>query len=177
MGRHVEIFWAGDSAFYGGTIAAYKAETGKHELFYDDGGKETLQLSMQTVRWGPLPKPGAREKVEKEAAAYALANPPGSKSKKKGAGARGGAGAGAPARGSGVTAAKGDAQPSVKTSSSSLTEKDTWIACDACGKWRVVPKSVTQALGENDKWACAQNPNAEFKSCDVPEEAWDGDGK
>ena len=58
VGRHLEIFWPGDGAFYGGTVAAYKTETGEHEVYYDDGGKETLQLSMQTVRWGPTPQPG-----------------------------------------------------------------------------------------------------------------------
>jgi hypothetical protein len=52
IGRHLEIFWPSDNAFYGGTIAAYKGETGEHEVYYDDGGKEVLQLSMQTVRWG-----------------------------------------------------------------------------------------------------------------------------
>ena len=34
-------------------------------MYYDDGGKETLQLSMQTVRWGPVPAPGARERMLK----------------------------------------------------------------------------------------------------------------
>ena len=173
VGRHVEIFWPGDAAFYGGVIAAYKAETGEHELFYDDGGKETLQLSMQTVRWGPPPAPGARARVEKEAAAYALANPPGSKSKKKGAGS-GGAGR-APAR---ETARAGETRAADPgASGAGAGETDEWIACDACGKWRVVPKTVVAALGDNDRWECAQNPRAAFNACDIPEEAWEGDGK
>ena len=54
---------------------------------------------------------------------------------------------------------------------------DEWIACDSCGKWRVVPKTVVAALGDNDRWECAQNPRAAFNACDIPEEAWEGDGK
>ena len=168
VGRHVEIFWPGDAAFYGGVIAAYKTETGEHELFYDDGGKETLQLSMQTVRWGPPPGPGARARVEKEAAAYALANPPGSKSKKKGGGGGGQGRAPAAANASDAGTAAG---------AGGVGETDEWIACDACGKWRVVPKTVVAALGDNDRWECKQNPRAAFNSCDIPEEAWEGDGK
>jgi SWI/SNF-related matrix-associated actin-dependent regulator of chromatin subfamily A member 5 len=170
VGRHVEIFWPGDAAFYGGVIAAYKTETGEHELFYDDGGKETLQLSMQTVRWGPPPAPGARARVEKEAAAYALANPPGSKSKKKGASsgrAGGGSNPRADANGGGAKASGGGG----------ADDTDAWIACDSCGKWRVVPKTVVAALGDNERWECKQNPRAAFNACDIPEEAWEGDGK
>ena len=44
-------------------------------------------------------------------------------------------------------------------------------------KWRVVPKTVVAALGDNDRWECAQNPRAAFNACDIPEEAWEGDGK
>ena len=147
IGRHLEIFWPGDNAFYGGTISAYKTETGEHEVLYDDGGRETLQLSMQTVRWGPTPAPGARERILKEAAALnaaAAANP---KSKKKGGGG------GGSSAGGGVT--------------------EEWIACDVCGKWRKVPESVVAKLGKEDKWHCEQNPTPGFASCDVPEEKWD----
>ena len=83
IGRHIEIFWPSDNAFYGGTVAAYKGETGEHEVYYDDGGKEVLQLSMQTVRWGPLPPPGAREKIEAAAAAAGAGGGDGKKGGKK----------------------------------------------------------------------------------------------
>ena len=177
VGRHVEIFWPGDAAFYGGVIAAYKTETGEHELFYDDGGKETLQLSMQTVRWGPPPAPGARARarVEKEAAAYALANPPGSKSKKKGGG--GGGRGGRRRERWRAPEKKTRRQPPGASGAGAGRRGDEWIACDACGKWRVVPKTVVAALGDNDRWECAQNPRAAFNACDIPEEAWEGDGK
>ena len=172
VGRHVEIFWPGDAAFYGGVIAAYKQETGEHELFYDDGGKETLQLSMQTVRWGPPPLPGAREKVEKEAAEYLLKNPTGSKSKKKGGGGMGKQSGGS---GSGAGGASGAARTGGTAGKATATDSlDEWIACDACGKWRVVPKSVVTSLAENSRWVCSQNPRGEFNSCDVPEEKWEG---
>ena len=40
-----------------------------------------------------------------------------------------------------------------------------------------LPKTVVAALGDNDRWECAQNPRAAFNACDIPEEAWEGDGK
>ena len=165
VGRHIEIFWPGDGAFYGGTICAYKPETGEHEVMYDDGGKETLQLSMQTVRWGPPPVPGARERIEKEAAAYNAQQAIANKKKKGGGGGGGGMNAhgGGGARGGG--AARGGDNEAEAT--------EEWIACDACGKWRKVPEAVVRALGDDDKWQCHQNPNPKFKSCDVPEEKWE----
>ena len=69
IGRHVEIFWPGDNAFYGGTISAYKTETGEHEVLYDDGGAASLQLSMQTVRWGPARRRRGRGSESSRAAA------------------------------------------------------------------------------------------------------------
>jgi len=41
----------------------------------------------------------------------------------------------------------------------------------------VVPKTVVAALGDNERWECKQNPRAAFNACDIPEEAWEGDGK
>jgi hypothetical protein len=40
-----------------------------------------------------------------------------------------------------------------------------------------VPKTVVAALGDNERWECKQNPRAAFNACDIPEEAWEGDGK
>jgi hypothetical protein len=33
-----------------------------------------------------------------------------------------------------------------------------------------VPAALARALGEDQKWTCAQNPRPAFASCDAPEE-------
>ena len=160
IGRHIEIFWPSDNAFYGGTIAAYKSETGEHEVYYDDGGKEVLQLSMQTVRWGPLPPPGARERIQTEVAkAAATAS---TLSKKKSGG--GGGGSASIASRAGGSVGKGGG----------VVGTDEWVACDKCGKWRRVPEAVVVALADDTKWQCSENPDKAFASCDVKEEAYGG---
>jgi hypothetical protein len=164
VGRHLEIFWPGDGAFYGGTVASYKTETGEHEVYYDDGGKETLQLSMQTVRWGPTPQPGARERMLKLAAEETerAKNEKGKKKSGGGASAGGGASVGGGAQSAGgVRSTAGGAA------------NDEWIACDSCGKWRKVPAFVADALGDDDKWHCVEHPDGAFASCDVPEEKYE----
>jgi hypothetical protein len=233
IGRHIEIFWPSDNIFYGGTVAAYKGETGEHEVYYDDGGKEVLQLSMQTVRWGPVPQPGAREKVEAEVAAVAQAaaaagGGEGRKgSKRKGGGGGGGSGGGGGGGGGGgrdgsggvtgshaagtasdgaasvtvgaarvgagvpsaigaVAAAAAAAPVGTATAGAAravvpkpparvpggVAPTDEWIACDACHRWRRVPEAVAAALGEDDTWHCAENPDTNFASCAVEEEPY-----
>ena len=53
--REIEVFWPGDECFYHGTVMGFRPESGEHEVVYDDGNKEILQIPMQTVRWGPAP--------------------------------------------------------------------------------------------------------------------------
>ena len=50
-----------------------------------------------------------------------------------------------------------------------------WVACDACQKWRRIPASIVDALGDEDKWFCKDNPDKNTASCDAPEEAYDDD--
>ena len=121
VGRHLEIFWPGDGAFYGGTVAAYKTETGEHEVYYDDGGKEKLQLSMQTVRWGPAPAPGARERMLKLVAEETerAKNEKGKKKSGGGGGGRGGGGGGGGRRGGETDRVQPAAQPAATTTSGS----------------------------------------------------------
>ena len=52
IGRLVEVFWPVHETFFNAVIESFRADTGEHEVLYDDGSRETLQLSMQTVRWG-----------------------------------------------------------------------------------------------------------------------------
>jgi SWI/SNF-related matrix-associated actin-dependent regulator of chromatin subfamily A member 5 len=162
VGRHLEIFWPSDNVFYGGTIAAYKGETGEHEVYYDDGGKEVLRLSMQTVRWGPVPGPGAREKMMAVAAAAA-----GGGDGKKGGKKKSGGGAAAAA----APASAPEASALAATAPAS-GDKDEWIACDTCGRWRRVPEATAAALGDDTPWHCVDNPDEAFASCDVEEDPY-----
>ena len=50
-----------------------------------------------------------------------------------------------------------------------------WVGCDACDKWRKVPQSIVDALGDDDQWFCKENPDGSMASCDAPEEAYDDD--
>ena len=37
----------------------------------------------------------------------------------------------------------------------------SWVQCDACGKWRTVPPAMLatiEAAGDGAAWACAQVP-------------------
>ncbi len=40
--------------------------------------------------------------------------------------------------------------------------------CGTCDKWRQLPSAFASSLP--DFWTCADNPNAPFRSCDVPQE-------
>ena len=49
-----------------------------------------------------------------------------------------------------------------------LQENDTWVCCDKCEKWRMLPPDAeTENLPES--WYCQMNPNKEDASCDKPE--------
>lgn len=44
----------------------------------------------------------------------------------------------------------------------------TWLQCDRCSKWRIVPDSM--AGDEDDPWFCEQNVDPDHNSCDVPQQ-------
>ncbi|XP_062093158.1 F-box protein At3g54460 [Humulus lupulus] len=48
---------------------------------------------------------------------------------------------------------------------------DTWIQCDACGKWRRFQESSMS--GTNITWFCSMNTDPLYQNCTVPEETWD----
>uniref|UniRef100_A0A8C3YGG1 MORC family CW-type zinc finger 3 n=1 Tax=Catagonus wagneri TaxID=51154 RepID=A0A8C3YGG1_9CETA len=48
----------------------------------------------------------------------------------------------------------------------------TWVQCDSCLKWRKLPDGIDQLP---EKWYCSNNPDPQFRSCDVPEEPEDED--
>ncbi|XP_029386159.1 MORC family CW-type zinc finger protein 3a isoform X1 [Echeneis naucrates] len=49
-----------------------------------------------------------------------------------------------------------------------------WVQCDECLKWRKLPDGIDYRKLP-DKWSCNSNPDPEFRSCNVPEEAEDSD--
>jgi hypothetical protein len=51
-------------------------------------------------------------------------------------------------------------------------EKTSWIQCDKCQKWRIVPQSYMDQLGDDDAWKCEMNPNAAKAAvaCRAPED-------
>ena len=54
IGVRIDVWWADDARYYGGTVAAYNAQTGTHIVAYDDGVTEELDLCREVVRWGPM---------------------------------------------------------------------------------------------------------------------------
>ncbi|XP_069886753.1 MORC family CW-type zinc finger protein 3 [Dipodomys merriami] len=48
----------------------------------------------------------------------------------------------------------------------------TWVQCDACLKWRKLPDGIDQLP---EKWYCSNNPDPQFRNCEVPEEPEDED--
>ncbi|XP_075930766.1 uncharacterized protein LOC116952922 [Petromyzon marinus] len=58
--------------------------------------------------------------------------------------------------------------------SKDLIEKpdQIWAQCDGCLKWRKLPDDIGKLP---DKWYCQLNPDPQFRTCDVSEEAEDTD--
>ncbi|XP_008057255.1 MORC family CW-type zinc finger protein 3 isoform X2 [Carlito syrichta] len=48
----------------------------------------------------------------------------------------------------------------------------TWVQCDSCLKWRKLPDGIDQLP---EKWYCSNNPDPQFRNCEVPEEPEDED--
>ena len=52
-------------------------------------------------------------------------------------------------------------------------EPDAWVQCDACAKWRRVPKSLSLLFHEGMRWTCAVTPYVKFADCETPQELED----
>lgn len=54
---------------------------------------------------------------------------------------------------------------------SSRLSNDTWVQCDVCRKWRMLPEiSIADASAP---WFCSMNADPFYQSCSVPEESYD----
>ena len=50
-GRRLMVWWPKDQVFYNGVIKCFHPDSGLHEVLYDDGDKELLNLKSERVRW------------------------------------------------------------------------------------------------------------------------------
>ena len=149
IGRLVEVFWPVHETFFNAVIESFRADTGEHEVLYDDGSRETVQLSMQTVRWG------GKQRVP--------VNPPLPGSNK----VVGGGKASKRARTS------SNAPPNSGKRATKVIVKQTWIQCDDCSKWRRVPEKSIANLGDDDKWVCKMSADTTYNKCSTKQEMTD----
>jgi len=50
-----------------------------------------------------------------------------------------------------------------------VEEESQWVQCDKCSKWRIIPSSVVETLGQ--QWFCSDNIyDPKHSSCDAPEQ-------
>jgi hypothetical protein len=56
-------------------------------------------------------------------------------------------------------------------------EREAWVQCESCSKWRRVRQSVAEAFSRADagQWTCADSEHPRIKTCDVPQELPDDD--
>ena len=146
VGRLVEVFWPIHDTFFNAVIESFRPDTGEHELLYDDGSRETVQLSMQTVRWG------GKERVP--------VNPPKPGSNKGGKGSKKAKTSNNTPLNSGKKATK-------------IIVKQTWVQCDNCAKWRRVPEKSIANLGDDDKWVCKMSVDLTYNKCSAKQEMTD----
>ncbi|KAH6824501.1 SNF2 domain-containing protein / helicase domain-containing protein / F-box family protein [Perilla frutescens var. hirtella] len=52
-----------------------------------------------------------------------------------------------------------------------LEYNETWVQCDACGKWRKVADE--REANTSTAWFCSMNSDPSYQSCNVLEESWD----
>ena len=48
--------------------------------------------------------------------------------------------------------------------------QDAWVQCDACSKWRRVPKSLSLLFHAGKRWTCPISPYLQFADCLRPQE-------
>ena len=146
VGRLIEVFWPVQETFFNAVIESFRADTGEHEVVYDDGSRETLQLSMQTVRWG------GKQRVH--------VSPPKPGSNKGG-------------KGSKRAKTSSNTPPNSGKSATKTIVKQTWVQCDECSKWRRVPEKSIANLGDDDKWVCKMSVDLTYNKCSAKQEMTD----
>jgi len=51
IGHRLRVFWPAEDTFYAGEVCSFDERTGKHEVQYDDGDTEHLQLDSERVEF------------------------------------------------------------------------------------------------------------------------------
>ena len=56
-------------------------------------------------------------------------------------------------------------------------EREAWVQCESCNKWRRVPQSQAEEFSRADagEWICSVSSHPKINSCDVPQELEDDD--
>ena len=56
-------------------------------------------------------------------------------------------------------------------------EREAWVQCENCAKWRRVPQSVAEAFSRADagQWTCETSGHPRINTCEVPQELPDDD--
>ena len=56
-------------------------------------------------------------------------------------------------------------------------EREAWVQCESCNKWRRVPQSQAEEFSRADagEWTCSVSSHPRINSCDVPQELEDDD--
>lgn len=63
VGSRIRVWWPLDKAFYEGVVQSYDPDKKKHEILYDDGDVEVLNLSKE--KWEPITSMNMRKKQNK----------------------------------------------------------------------------------------------------------------
>ncbi|CAK9160363.1 unnamed protein product [Ilex paraguariensis] len=54
--------------------------------------------------------------------------------------------------------------------------RNAWVLCDACCKWRRIPATLADSIGEtNCRWTCKDNMDKDFADCSIPQEKSNAD--
>lgn len=71
IGLQCKVYWPLDDDWYGGLIVGYNAETGRHQVSYEDGDKENVILSIEKIKFHISPDEMQRLNLKYSTAAIA----------------------------------------------------------------------------------------------------------
>ncbi|KAL8467061.1 hypothetical protein ACS0TY_035953 [Phlomoides rotata] len=55
-------------------------------------------------------------------------------------------------------------------------QRNAWVLCDECQKWRRIPATLADEIGEtNARWTCKDNMDYDFADCSIPQEKSNSD--
>ena len=51
VGRRIKVYWPLDQVWYTGEIKSYDPKSDKHQIQYDDGEEESIELEKEKIKW------------------------------------------------------------------------------------------------------------------------------